>query len=181
MGSAAFLQHLEFAGHLGREFHPHAVRVKEVDWALLFIENFQNDILGENETQDIYRFNMALYLFGVGRYSECLDFIPATSPFVDYLLQAKRLELKAHYELKSDLLSYKLDAFRMFLSRTSQKLISDQQKNLNVEFVNLLTQLSTSIPGDLKRAERMIQRVQEKKQSFEWRWLLEKAKAIKTS
>ena len=57
-----------------------AIRVKQLDWALQFIETHKHHIIGENESQDIYRFNKALYLFGVGKYAECLDFIPATSP-----------------------------------------------------------------------------------------------------
>ena len=158
-----------------------AVRVKAFDWALAFIENHKHDIISENESQDIYHFNLAYYLFGVGKFSECLDYIPATSPFLDYMLHGKRLELKAYYELQSDLLSYKLDAFKMFLSRTSQKLLSNTQKQVNVEFANLLTQLITSIPGDQKRADIVIKRVEEKKQAAEWRWLLTKAKALKNT
>lgn len=155
-----------------------AVRIKDFEWALEFIEKYKNDLIGENESQDIYRLNLANYLFGVGRFSECLDNIPATSPFVDYLLHGKRLELKALYELGSELLPYKLDAFRMFLSRTSSKILSDTQKQMNVDFSNLLHQILYSTPGDEKRAERMVKRVEEKKQAAEWRWLLEKAKTL---
>ncbi len=43
---------------------------------------------------------------------------------MNYLFFGKRLELKALYELRSDLLDFKLDAFKMFLSRTSPKLLS---------------------------------------------------------
>lgn len=101
-----------------------------------------------------------------------------TSPFVDYLLHGKRLELKALYELKSDLLTYKLDAFKMFLSRTSHKLLSDAQRQINADFANLLHQLTYSNPGDTKRPERLTKRIQDKKQAAEWRWLLEKAQAL---
>lgn len=156
-----------------------AIRVKQLDWALHFIESHKHEIIGENETQDIYRFNMAIYLFGAGRYAECLDSIPATSPLVDYLLNGKRLELKAMYELRSDLLPYKLDAFKMFLSRTSPKLLSEIQKRGNQDFANLLLQLIQSPPDSADRAQRMTHRVQEKKQTLEGRWLLEKAKALK--
>ena len=72
-------------------------------------------IIGENETQDIYRLNLANYQFGLEQFSDCLDNIPATSPFVVYMLHGKRLELKALFELRSELLPYKLDAFKMFL------------------------------------------------------------------
>ena len=156
-----------------------AVRVKQFDWAYEFIEKFKNQIFGQNEEQDIYRFNMALYLFGIEKYSECLDFIPSTSPFLDYLINGKRLELKVLYELNSELLPYKLDAFKMFLSRTSQKLLSETMRQINVDFANLLTQITNSTPGDPKRSDLLIKRIQEKKQAAEWRWLLEKAKALK--
>ena len=156
-----------------------ALRVNQFDWALAFIEKYKHELIGENERQDIYRFNMANYFFGVGRFSDCLDYIPAISPFVDYLLHGKRLELKALYELRSDLLSYKLDAFKMFLSRTSQKLLSDSQRKTNIDFANLFTQIVVSIPGDQSRAERVIKRIQENKQAAEWRWLLTKANALK--
>jgi len=156
-----------------------SVRVKKFDWLLDFIENHQHEIIGDNETQDYYRFNKALYFFGIGKFSECLDFIPPSFHSVDYMLHGKRLELKALYELRSDMLSYRLDAFKMFLSRTSQKLLSDAQRKIYIEFVNFLTQINNSLPGDQKRAERMIQRIQEKTQTADWRWLFDKAQALK--
>ena len=155
-----------------------AVRVNQFDWAIEFIEKHKHEVIGENESQDLYRLNLAHYLFGIGKYSECLDNIPATSAYVDYLLQGKRLELKALYELQSELLSYKLDAFKMFLSRTSQKFLSENRQQTHSDFGNLLHQLVYSNPGDPKRSELLIKRIQEKKQAAEWRWLLEKAKAL---
>ena len=156
-----------------------AVRVNQFDWALEFIEKYKSELYGENEEQDIYRLNKAIYLFGVAKFSECLDYIPASSPLVNHLFVGKRLELKALYELKSDLFSYKLDAFKMFLNRTSQKLLSGYIRQTNVDFANLLTQITTSLPGDQKRAERVIKRIEENTQSAEWRWLLTKAKELK--
>ncbi len=129
-----------------------AMKIKQFEWTLDFIERYKDEIYGENENRDIYRLNMANYLFGVGQFSECLDYIPATSPFVDYLLQGKRLELKALYELQSDLLSYKLDAFKMFLSRTSRNLLSDTQRQIHVDFTNHLAQIISATPGDQQRA-----------------------------
>ncbi len=155
-----------------------ALKIKQLDWANSFLEKYKNDIYGENETHDIYRFNKAHYLFAIGQYDECLSIIPATSTFVDYMVSGKRLELKAYYELQSDLLPYKLDAFKMFISRTSQKLLSDSLIKTNSEFANLLYQLMTSIPGDKKRADLLIERIEKKKQALEWRWLLAKAHAL---
>ena len=156
-----------------------AMKVTAFAWAQEFIEKYKHEIRDENETQDLYRLNLANYMFRTNRFSECLDNIPPSSPFVDYLLHGKRLELKALYELNSEFLSYKLDAFKMFLSRTSKKLISESQRQIHTDFVNLLYQIVNSRPGDQKRSELLQKRIQEKKQSGEWRWLLEKAKALK--
>ncbi len=176
--------YLHFEGKINRSKYfavsNNAIRVRDFDWALEFIEKYKHEIRDENETQDFYRLNLANYLFAVGRFSECLDNIPDTFPFVDYLLHGKRLELKALYELRSELLPYKLDAFKMFLSRTSQKLLSEAQRQIHSDFANLLHQIVYSSPGDPKRSELLIKRIQEKKQSAEWRWLLEKAKALKS-
>ncbi len=156
-----------------------ALLVEEFDWALAFIEKYKHEVRGDNETQDIYRLNLANYLFKMGRYSECLDNLPDTFPIVLYLLLGKRLELKAYYELRSELLPYKLDAFKMFLSRTSQKLLSEAQRQIHTDFANFLHQIVSSIPGDPKRSDLIVSRIKEKKQSAEWRWLLEKAQALK--
>ena len=156
-----------------------AIRVEQFEWVSAFIERHKHEIYGDNEQQDVYRFNKAHYLFAVGLYEACLDCLPATSTFVNYLINGKRLELKALYELESDLFAYKLDAFKMFLNRTSQKLLSDEQRQLNIEFANLLTQITFSSPGDLKRAERVVKRVEENKQMVERKWLLAKANALK--
>jgi len=66
----------------------------------------------------------------------------------------------------------------MFLSRTSPKLLSESQRQIYTNFANLLHQLVYSNPGDPKRSNLLISRIQEKKQAAEWRWLLEKAKAL---
>jgi hypothetical protein len=155
-----------------------SVKVNELDWASDFIEKYKHEIIGETEDQAYYRFNKAYCLFGAGKYSECLDFIPQTIPMVDQMIQSKRLELKALYELNSDLFSYRLDAFRMFLSRTSPKILSKEQHLLNLEFSNMLTQLTASIPGDKHRSSVLVQRIKEKKQLAEWNWLHQKAQAL---
>jgi len=50
---------------------------------------------------------------------------------------------------------------------------------VNVDFLNLLVRIVSSIPGDVKRAERVIERIEEKKQAVDWHWLMAKAEALK--
>jgi hypothetical protein len=156
-----------------------AIWVNEVDWAKNFTEKYKDVIIDENDSKDFYRLNKASYLFAQTKFIECLDVVPEVSPITAHHLQAKRLTLKALYETRSDLLPYRLDNFKMYLARTSPKLLSDQQRQFHTDFLNLLVQLSTSIPGDVKRAETLIKRIKEKKQAAEWRWLMEKAEELK--
>ena len=111
-----------------------ALKLQEYEWAYQFIEFYKDEIHRENESKDIYCFAKATYLFATGEFDKCLDFIPETSPFSDFLLIGKRLEIKALYELQSDLVSYKIDAFKMFLSRTSKKILSDTIQRKNSDF-----------------------------------------------
>lgn len=156
-----------------------ALYIGKFDWAYEFIEKYKNELHEETETRDVYRLNLANYLFRIGKFEECLDHIPDSSPSMIYTLFGKRLELKSLYELQSDLLSYKLDAFKMFLSRTSKKIMSDAQRNAHIDFANLLYQLEHSTPGDPRRSDVLTKRIQEKKQSAEYHWLLQKAQSLK--
>jgi hypothetical protein len=173
--------------HYNGRLHPsrywavssNAIRVKDFNWAKKFIEKYKDHIIGENETKDIYRLNMANYFFGIREYLNCLDHLPASSPFLDYQLHGKRLELMALYESESEFLSYKLDAFKVFLSRTSPKILAEDVRQVNADFVNFLVQIVSSVPGDLKRADTVIRRLKEKKRVAEWRWLMDKAEQLK--
>jgi len=155
-----------------------ALRVKDFDWALNFIERYKNELIDENEDKDLYRFNLANHYFCTGAFQKCLDTLPNHSTFLDYMMIGKTLELKCYYELDSDLFTYKMEAFKVFLSRTSPKLLSPSKKQRLSDFLNLLVQIAASIPGDKKRAELLIKRVHQKNQANDWPWLLEKAKQI---
>jgi hypothetical protein len=145
-----------------------------LEWALEFIESHRNRVVGQNESNDFYGLNKACYLFEAKRYDEALDLVPASFTYMDIHLMARRLELKIYYETQSDLLPYKIDAFKMFVSRAGQKVMSPYLKEYNTNFINLLYQLSQSIPGDKKRASRLLERAQEKGKITESRWLIEK-------
>jgi hypothetical protein len=157
-----------------------ALRVQEFDWAHNFIETHRGKVHGENETQDFYRFNKARYLFAIGKFEECLEILPQTSRYLNYFLIGKRLELKALYETESDLLSFRLDNFKMYLSRTSIKIMDETSRQIHLYFVNYLHQLVHSIPGDKKRSEELLKRIKTTKNASEYRWLLAKAEELGT-
>lgn len=82
--------------------------------------------------------------------------------------------MKIYYELGSDLLPYKISAFKMYLSRTSKKTISPLTWEQNSNFVNLLFQLYSSEPGNKERKRKLHERILEKNSIADREWLLEK-------
>lgn len=152
-----------------------ALKSGNVHWAYDFIEAHRGRIIGDNEQQDLYRLNMANCLFALQQYDKALDLLPPVFDYLNYTLLGKRLELKILYELESDLLSYKANAFKIFISRASQKFMPDTLRVPNGEFINLLLQLIGSQPGNKQRSERLTQRIKAKPMSAEKEWLLEKA------
>lgn len=155
-----------------------AIRVKNFDWALAFTESHRDKVIGDNDTHDLYRLNRATCLFELGQYDEALALLPDNSPFADYLLMIRGLELKIMYETNSELLPYKVDAFKMFLSRASHKFLAPSVRVFQNNFVNFLQQLMHSIPGDKVRAERLYQRIATRKFVAERDWLLKKARQL---
>lgn len=156
----------------------YAARVNKPYWALEFINKYRYDVISDQNAEDVYRLNLAFYYFAIGDFQQCLDQIPSHSTFVDYQIAGKRLEIKAFYELQSELLTFKVDAFKMFLSRTSKKLLSDVRRQMNLDFVNLLNQMIAAPPGDTKRLERIRGKILEKQHAAERRWLLAKIKVL---
>lgn len=152
-----------------------ALRLKEYVWAENFIHSHKGRIVGDNENHDYYNLIYSNYLFHTGAYQRAIDVLPQTLQSLDYHIFSRRLEMKIYYELQSELLPYKIDAFKMYLSRASQKVISPLTRDQNTNFVNLLFQISTTAMGDKARSQKLIQRIQEKQSIADREWLLEKA------
>lgn len=151
----------------------------EVLWASSFIEAHKDRIINETESREFYRMNKAVCLFGEKKYEEALEMIPFGSTYSAYHLMARRLELKIYYELQSDLLDHKIDAFKMFIRRAGSKVFSQNLHELFTNFVNLVRQLHQSKgPQASKRSATLIKRITEKQAVAERPWLLEKAKEL---
>lgn len=156
-----------------------AIFVKESAWATAFVEQHKNIVTGENEDQDFYRMNKAICLFGEKKYDEALQIIPFGSKHSYYYLIARVLEVKIYYEMRLELLDYKIDAFKMFISRAGRKVLGPNYHELYSNFANFVLQLSQSEGGNAKkRSEILTKRISEKKVVGERGWLLEKAKEL---
>lgn len=171
---------------INNEIHSHsyinmvqiAIRVKEFAWAKAFTETFKKRIIGGDKDQFFYRFNLSHCLFEEGKLDEALEHLPEASSHSHVHVIIRRLELKIYYELRSDLLHYKLYAFRKYSERTATKSIPASLRAMNIEFFNILLQLSQSPLKDKARSERLIERIQKKKLLADRAWLLEKAKEL---
>jgi hypothetical protein len=76
-------------------------------------------------------------------------------------------------------LTYKIDAFKMYLSRGNKKVLSDENYEMNSNFVNIVYQLNQSHPGDALRKSIILQRIDEKKQLIAKDWLIEKVRELR--
>lgn len=155
-----------------------AIRANQVAWAKTFTEEYKNRVHGESEDAFFYRLNMANCLFAERKFEAALDMIPTETLPSYYHLLTRRLELKAYYELDSDLLMYKMDSFRKYIERTAPKSITANLRTMNLNFVYILNQLSQSLPKDKNRSAKILQRIEEKKIIGERNWLIEKAKEL---
>lgn len=156
-----------------------AIRAKEVAWAKEFTEQYKHLIYGGDQDGFIYRYSMASCLFAEGQFNQALEQLPGESSSTYYQLMIRRLELKAYFELDSELLTYKLDAFRKFIERTAPKSIATDLRTMNLNFIYILNQLIQSPPKDKSRAAKILKRIEEKRLICDRSWLMEKANALK--
>jgi len=155
-----------------------AIRLQENEWAYNFIETHKDLIIGENPGRDYYHLNLSRYYFATKRFKDALDILPQSFPEPVYNNLARRLELKIYFETDSPLLSYKIDSFKMFISRASHKYLPPRMREYQNNFINLFFQITQSIQKDKIRSERLIQRINAKKFVADREWLLEKAAEI---
>jgi hypothetical protein len=149
-----------------------ALLVHQIKWAETFIDAHENLILNDTPKKDYFNLAKANLLFHQKKFDDALGLIPETMNVIDFSLLGRRLEMKCFYEIQSNLLDYKIDTFRMFLSRTGKKLLPAIQKNRNSNFVNLLARIVTTPKGDKKRVEKLLKSIEEEKYIVEREWLV---------
>jgi hypothetical protein len=149
------------------------------DWTIAFIETEKNNLMVmPDEAESYYLFNKANYYFATRQYQSALDCIPNNFKDLMYQLNCKRLELKIYFELDSPLFPFKLDAYKMLISRASKKTMADEVKNMEMNFVNSLYKVVNCTPGHSTRIAKIRQQVMEKGVIAERDWLMEKINAL---
>ncbi|MBN8680147.1 MAG: hypothetical protein J0M29_18125 [Chitinophagales bacterium] len=168
----------EIASHAYGNIVHIAIRVKEYQWALEFTEKYKKRIIGGDPNQFFYQMNLSLCLFALKRYDEAITNLPDPSLHLHYQGTIRCLELKIYYEMQSDLLLYKMYAFRKYFERTATKTVSTTLRTMYIEFFNIMLQLTQSPPKDKKRSQQLIDRINKKKLLADRAWLLEKAREL---
>lgn len=170
--------HGEIPPHLYNNIVQIALRVKDYAWAIDFTENFRHKLIGGDKDNFYYQFNLAHCLFEEKKLDEALTNLPEASSHSHHHRVIRRLELKIYYELGSDLLQYKMYAFRKYFERTARKSLSPELREMHIEFFNILLQIIQSPPKDKERSKKLIERIQKKKLLADRAWLLEKAREL---
>jgi hypothetical protein len=144
------------------------------DWACQFIDDFKSHIIDVESADEAFHLNKACYYFYVKQYEKSIEILPPNSNNLDRHLIARRLEIKIYFETDSELLIYKVEAFKVYIHRASKKIISEATRERNANFANLLYQLIQTPRSDKSKLTKILSRIEEKQQVAEKEWLLEK-------
>ena len=116
------------------------LKAGQIDWVDEFIATHKDKLLAEHR-ENTYLYNMAFLLHYRGDFSQSLRLLQSAE-FKDvyYHLDARALLLRTYYELEESEPFFSLvDAFTNYLKRN--KLISDYQRTLYLNFVRLIRKL----------------------------------------
>jgi hypothetical protein len=149
-----------------------ALLVYQLKWAATFIDAHENLILNDTPKKDYFNLAKANLLFYQKKFDDALSLIPDTMNTIDFSMLCRRLEMKCFYEIQSNILDYKIDTFRMFLSRTGKEILPAIQKNRNGNFANLLARIVTTPKGDKKRVQKLLKSIEDEKELVEREWLI---------
>lgn len=155
------------------------LRQKEYEWVATFLETYKDKIIGTEFPQDAYHFNMAHYYFELKDYESALNYLVDNYEDLYYHIGAKRMEIKIYYEQDSVLLEPKMDAFKIFIHRLSNKKLVEMARKGNNNFINALKQIiATATRYDTKRIARIKEKIAKQEMIIEKNWLLEKIEEL---
>lgn len=151
-----------------------SLRMGEQAWAVSFLEAHRDKITGNSAPEEVYRFNLAMCYFYARNFEEVLSIMSFNYDDLFYKIAAKRLEIKALFELQSTILDSRLEAFNILIFRMSGKQLSEVYINGNKRFVAYLRRILN--PGTLhnpKRRDKIRQEMLNETVVVEKEWLLD--------
>ncbi|MEL6659896.1 MAG: hypothetical protein AAFR36_25765 [Bacteroidota bacterium] len=155
------------------------LRSTAFSWVEKLLVDHREMIWEEDYSAQILGLNHALLAFYRGDTEQALDCLSDHYENLYYRLAARRLEIMIYYEQKSVLLEPKLEAFKVYVFRLSQKQIPEKRKALNNNFIDLLRQIiHPSTLGNEKRINRLKEKVIQTARLAEREWLGAKLQAL---
>jgi hypothetical protein len=151
-----------------------ALKSEEYEWAEKFLYDFKQ-YLPEKERENIFQYNLALFYFRTGKYSEAMDLLQKVNlNDVLYNLDARRLLARIYFDLDE------INALQSLIE--SSKVYLHRQKGIGYHhdmYANYFRFLEKMMKIDMKKAEaRAILRgeVEGTQLLAEREWLLQKLK-----
>ncbi|MEM9921796.1 MAG: hypothetical protein AAF990_27075, partial [Bacteroidota bacterium] len=136
------------------------MRLGQYDWVRHFLDAYRQKISGTSHPAEVYQYNLAQYFFATQHFDEALNCLPDSYEDLYYKIDARRLEIKIYYEKQSVLLEPRLNAFRVLILRLPKASLPSVHRKGNENFTKILLQiLHSATPGNEKRIERLIQRI----------------------
>ncbi|MEM1322013.1 MAG: hypothetical protein AAGG75_17265 [Bacteroidota bacterium] len=151
------------------------LKLHQYDWVLQFLTDYKDKIVGTNYPDEVYHFNLATYYFALGDYDAALKYLADTYEDTYYKIAAKRMELKIYYEKKSVLLDPKINAFKVYIFRTSKRLLTELQREGNNNFIDFLKRIcSPKTSWDSGRIQKLIKNLEQSRIVTDKEWLQNK-------
>jgi hypothetical protein len=150
-----------------------ALRTSQMEWTEQFLESYKNRIVPADK-ESTYAYNMAQVCYYKKDFSRALRLLHSVEMTdIFYQLGAKSLLLRTYYELNEQEPFFSLaDAFTNYLKRN--KLISNSQRTVNLNFVKFARRLMQIRSGSRLTAEGVRQELSTVKSIGNLQWLLDK-------
>lgn len=156
-----------------------ALRLKNYDWAIEFIEKYKCE-LTENSRENTYVYSVALYEFSLKNFEKSLELLSKVKyNDVYHKLKYRSLLAMLYYELDyGDLLMSHLDSFNHFILNDS--IVTNERKEHYSDFVKYLKQLNSPKEQDKNHTlYKLTGKIIENTAAYNKEWLLEKIEELK--
>lgn len=150
-----------------------ALRLKQFDWVMNFIEEYQNK-LPEKVRENAYTYNMARVYFSKKEWDKVIELLQQVEyDEVFYKLDSKALLLKTYYESGEWLvLESLIDSFQILLRRNKE--VSKQHRSNYLNLVKFVKKISRLMPDDEEKIKALKEKIEATSQVADRGWLLEK-------
>lgn len=147
-----------------------AIGIEEYDWLAVFLEAYENKILGEF-AKDFYIYSLARYYFALKKYNEAMDLLQEVDIKETFTgLDTRILIIKIYYELKEfDLIDYTINNFKQQLQR---KNLQTYHQATYKNFIKWMQKIIKTQHYNKPEKQKMAQSISKETIVAEKRWLL---------